>query len=141
MPSAPSAARTLHPAPPAVAPRSAPQAPPDPGPLLAQAERLAGQGDYAGAADACHAVLKTHPSEAHAYYILGMVSECENKPGVADDYWRRCVYLQPDHYEALCHLALLAETHGDATQAASLRQRAARVYERRDERATRNKTR
>ena len=115
--------------------------PADPSALLAQAERLAGQGDYAGAGAACHAVLKTHPSQAQAYYILGMVSECESKPGAAADYWRRCVYLQPDHYEALCHLALLAENNGEAAQAGSLRQRAARVYERRDERAARNKAR
>jgi chemotaxis protein methyltransferase WspC len=121
--------------------KAAPTAPADPGALLEQAARLAGQGDYAGAASACQNVLKTDPGVAEAYYILGMVSECEGKRGVADDYWRRCVYLQPDHYEALCHLALLAETHGDAAQAASLRQRAARVYERRGERATRNKTR
>ena len=86
-------------------------------------------------------MLRTHPTEAHAYYILGMVSECESKPGVAADYWRRCVYLQPNHYEALCHLALLAEANGDAANAASLRQRAARVYDRRDGHATRNQVR
>ena len=60
-----------------------------------------------------------------------MVSECQHKPGAADDYWRRCVYLQPDHYDALCHLALLAEQTGDAPQAAAFRQRAARIFQRR----------
>ncbi|MDB5755609.1 MAG: methyltransferase, partial [Massilia sp.] len=40
------------------------------------------------------------------------------------------VYLKPDHYEALCHLALLAEQTGDAQQAAAFRQRAARIYRR-----------
>ena len=88
-------------------------------------------GSWPGAASACHAVLKTHPSEAHAYYILGMVSECENRADDAQDYWRRCVYLQPDHYDALCHLALLAEQHGQAAQASALRQRAQRVFGRR----------
>ncbi|WP_404932218.1 hypothetical protein [Massilia atriviolacea] len=48
----------------------------------------------------------------------------------AGDYWRRCVYLKPDHYEALCHLALLAEQNGDRPQAAAFKQRAARVYQR-----------
>jgi chemotaxis protein methyltransferase WspC len=61
-----------------------------------------------------------------------MVSECEKKIGAADDYWRRCVYLQPDHYEALCHLALLSEQVGNAVQAASFKQRAARIYQRRE---------
>jgi chemotaxis protein methyltransferase WspC len=104
----------------------------DPGLLLQQASRLADQGDYAGAKTACNAVRALRPDSADAYFILGLVGECENKPGVADDYWRRCVYLQPDHYEALCHLALLAENRGDAAQAASYKQRAARVYSRRD---------
>jgi hypothetical protein len=42
---------------------------------------------------------------------------------MASDYWKRCIYLQPDHYEALCHLALLAEANNDA--AAPLRSRRA----------------
>ena len=49
----------------------------------------------------------------------------------AGHFWRRCVYLQPDHYDALCHLALLAENTGEAAQASAFRQRAARVYGRR----------
>ncbi len=61
-----------------------------------------------------------------------MVSECAQQRGAAADHWRRCIYLQPDHYDALCHLALLAEQAGDAPQAAVLRQRAARIHARRD---------
>lgn len=105
----------------------------DPGLLLQQASRLADQGDYAGAKASCNSVLALDPNSANAYFILGLVAECEQQPGAADDYWRRCVYLQPDHYEALCHLALLAEQNGDAAQAASFKQRAARVYSRRDD--------
>ena len=121
------------------APRSVTKAPdvapfssaPDPAALLARASTLADQGDYAGAAQLCHALLKAHPASADAYFILGMVSECENRADDAQNYWRRCVYLQPDHYDALCHLALLAEQHGQAAQASALRQRAQRVFGRR----------
>lgn len=49
---------------------------------------------------------------------------------MAEDYWKRCIYLQPDHYEALCHLALLAEANNDASGAAALKARAARIYKR-----------
>ena len=42
----------------------------------------------------------------------------------------RCIYLQPDHYEALCHLALLAEQSGNSSGAATLKARAARIYQR-----------
>ena len=48
----------------------------------------------------------------------------------AEDYWKRCIYLQPDHYEALCHLALLADTNGDTVTGAALKARAARIYKR-----------
>jgi chemotaxis protein methyltransferase WspC len=114
--------------------RAAPPAlPADPEPLLAQARRQADQGDYQGAAATCEAALAADPQSADAYFILGILSERQHKPGVADGYWRRCVYLKPDHYDALCHLALLAEQNGDAPQAAALRQRAARLYRRRHE--------
>jgi chemotaxis protein methyltransferase WspC len=103
------------------------------GDLLAKARRLADQGDYQAATAACHALLAAEPDSADAYFILGMVSECAHQPGAADDYWRRCVYLQPGHYEALCHLALLAEQAGDAPRAAAFRQRAARIYARRQD--------
>ncbi|MES2316810.1 MAG: protein-glutamate O-methyltransferase CheR [Pseudomonadota bacterium] len=132
-------------APPAASPAPkkppAPIAPADPAQLLAQAARLADQGDYSGAAGACHAALVLQPNAAEAYFILGMVSECQNKSGEAGHYWRRCVYLQPDHYEALCHLSLLAEQGGNAALAATLKQRAARVYQRRDEGTTRKQAR
>jgi len=125
-PAPPAAARPV--AKPAAVP--APSEAPSVASLLAQARTLADQGELAAAAATCHAVLASEPDSADAYFILGMVSECEKKIGVADDYWRRCVYLQPDHYEALCHLALLTEQAGDAAQAAALRQRAARIYQR-----------
>lgn len=121
--------------PPAAARRTVPApaqaAAPDAGALLAQARKQADAGDYRGAAAGCNAALAANPDSAEAYFILGMVSECEKKVGAADDYWRRCVYLQPDHYEALCHLALLSEQVGNAAQAASFKQRAARIYQRR----------
>lgn len=107
--------------------------------LLAQAHRQAGSGDYQGAAASCHAVLKTETrgladaDAAEAYYLLGLVADIEHKTGAADGYWRRCIYLRPDHYEALCRLAQLSEQAGQAAQAATLRQRAARVYQRREQ--------
>ncbi|HEY0062752.1 MAG TPA: protein-glutamate O-methyltransferase CheR [Telluria sp.] len=122
---APPAARPAGVAPPA---QPAPQPPASTADQLQRAGRLADSGELAAAAALCHQLLQTDPGAAEAYFILGMISECEHKPGVADGYWRRCIYLQPDHYQALCHLALLAEQQGDTSAAAALRQRAARVY-------------
>ncbi len=117
---------------PAAAAAPAVKTPPaDAATLLARASQLADLGDYAGAGAACRAVLALDAGSADAYFILGMVSECQDQRSAAGDYLRRCVYLQPDHYDALCHLALLAEQQGDASKAASFKQRAARVYGRR----------
>ncbi|OBV41133.1 CheR family methyltransferase [Janthinobacterium psychrotolerans] len=99
--------------------------------LLAEARTLADRGLLREAGDKCHAHLARVPEAAEAYYLLGLINELAGKMDLADDYWRRCIYLQPDHYEALCHLALLAERNGNQTAASTLKSRAARIYQRR----------
>jgi chemotaxis protein methyltransferase WspC len=98
--------------------------------LLADARRLADLGDVKAAETKCRDHLAQHPESAEAYFILGLLNELTNKPQMASEYWKRCIYLQPDHYEALCHLALLAEANNDAAGAAALKARAARIYKR-----------
>ena len=117
---------------PAARPRPVPvQAPQPPADLLAEARRLADRGQLREAGEKCHAHLARVPEAAEAYFMLGMINELAGKMDLADDYWRRCIYLQPDHYEALCHLSLLAERNGNHTAAATLKARAARIYQRR----------
>lgn len=98
--------------------------------LLAQARKLADRGENKDAAAACHAVIARAPETAEAYFILGMLSEHAGQAAQAEEHWRRCIYLRPDHYEALCHLALLAEQSGNSSGAATLKARAARIYQR-----------
>ena len=117
---------------PAARPRPVPvQAPQPPADLLAEARLLADRGQLREAGEKCHAHLARVPEAAEAYFMLGIINELAGKMDLADDYWRRCIYLQPDHYEALCHLALLAERNGNLTAAATLKARAARIYQRR----------
>jgi chemotaxis protein methyltransferase WspC len=82
------------------------------------------------AEQACRDVLVRCPDSAEAWFLLGMVSEGAGQPRAAERHWRCCVYLDPEHYEALCALALLHEGRGDTVLGASFRQRAARVFER-----------
>ena len=99
--------------------------------LLAEARLLADRGQLREAGEKCHAHLARVPEAAEAYFMLGIINELAGKMDLADDYWRRCIYLQPDHYEALCHLALLAERNGNSTAASTLKARAARIFQRR----------
>ncbi|KQW94051.1 methyltransferase [Massilia sp. Root418] len=98
--------------------------------LLVRARQLADRGQSKEAAEACRDVLAAAPETAGAYFILGMLSDHAGQPAQAEEHWRRCVYLQPDHYEALCHLALLAEQSGNSSGAAAFKARAARIYQR-----------
>ncbi|MBA5636149.1 tetratricopeptide repeat protein [Duganella sp. LX20W] len=97
--------------------------------LLEQARKLADQGRFAEAENACQTCLAQTPDAADAYFILGLLNEQAGQLEKAEQHWRRCIYLRPDHYEALCHLALLAE-HNRDPGAAALKARAARVYQR-----------
>lgn len=127
MPHRPAAAM---PAPPA-APARPSVAAPVPDDLLAQARSLADAGSLQQAEAACRALLDIAPDSADAWFLLGTVQASAARPHAADTSWRRCVYLAPDHYEALCSLALLHEGLGDAATGAGFRQRAARIYARR----------
>jgi len=127
---APAPARTRPVSVPSPAPARTP-APAAQADLLAEARLLADRGQLREAGEKCHAHLARVPEAAEAYFMLGIINELAGKMDLADDYWRRCIYLQPDHYEALCHLSLLAERNGNHTAATTLKARAARIYQRR----------
>jgi chemotaxis protein methyltransferase WspC len=96
---------------------------------LPLARQLADQGRPAEALAACRAVLAQSPDNADAWFLLGLL--CEGaQPDEAQEHLRRCIYLRPDHYDALCHLALLAGQRGDTAGAAALKARAGRVWRR-----------
>lgn len=124
----------VRPVPPTSSPAPAsPSSPPSPSPqdLLRTARDHADAGQLSQAEAACRALLALVPDNAAAWFLLGTVQECGGQPHAADVSWRRCVYLDPDHYEALCSLALLHEGLGDTAAGAGFRQRAARIYARR----------
>ncbi len=99
--------------------------------LLRQAGLLADAGKADEACATYQAHLKIAPACVEAYFMLGLLSQHTQASAAAEAYLRRAVYLDPEHYEALSHLALLTERNGHAREAAALRQRAVRVFERR----------
>ena len=98
--------------------------------LLAHARKLADAGKLLEADSACREFLVQQPESAEAWFIRGLLAETADKPADAEGHLKRCLYLQPDHYEALCHLALLQEQGGNSSAAATLKARAARAFQR-----------
>jgi chemotaxis protein methyltransferase WspC len=95
--------------------------------LREEAAALADKGDLAGAAARLAEHLRATPADAAAHALLGTIKQAAGDLPAAEDAFNRALYLEPTHYEALVHLALLRERRGDAAGAAHLRKRAARA--------------
>jgi len=62
--------------------------------------------------------------------LLGLIRDGAGDQNRADDCYRKALYLEPDHYGALIHLALLKDKGGESKAAKVLKDRARRVQER-----------
>lgn len=111
--------------PPAPVPPAAPAAVPD----LTEAQRLADEGRLADVTAICHASLKQSGPSAEAYYLLGLVSDAADRTEEAVAYYRKALYLNPQHHDALLHCSLLTARCGDTVAAQALRERARRSSE------------
>lgn len=95
--------------------------------LLAQIATLANAGQSAEARQVCERYLKEHPPQAQVYYWLGLLSDAAGNALEAQGYYRKALYLQPQHVEALTQLAMLLAATGDLEGARRLQARAARA--------------
>ena len=100
--------------------------PPSPS-LLEQAAELANRGRHGEAIAACEQHLRQKGPGASAYYLMGMICQAAGDRRRAEDCFRKTIYLDPGHDEALLALALSAERRGDRDAAAALRRRARRT--------------
>ncbi|WP_028695288.1 CheR family methyltransferase [Pseudomonas cremoricolorata] len=125
---APPAPRALHRARPAplVEPAPAP-APVGEAALLAQITRQANAGESREAQASCLRYLQQFAPHAQVYYWLGLLSDTQGDAAQAIGHYRKALYLQPQHPEALMHLATLLAAQGDAVGARRLQERAARA--------------
>jgi chemotaxis protein methyltransferase WspC len=61
--------------------------------------------------------------------LLGLLKDASDDPE-AITFYRKALYLEPNHYEALVHIAVGLEKHGDATGAQPFKRRAERAQPR-----------
>jgi chemotaxis protein methyltransferase WspC len=115
------------------APMVAPLARPNPGRSadpavdLNEAALLADQGHFVEAATRCEAHLRRSGPSVTAFYLMGLVRDATGKHSEAAAYYRKALYLDPNHYDTQIHLALLMEKEGDSAGAQVLRNRARRL--------------
>jgi chemotaxis protein methyltransferase WspC len=94
--------------------------------LLANIAALANEGKSAEARVACEQYLRSHEPVAQVFYWLGLLSDVAGLTLEAQSHYRKALYLEPQHSEALMHLAALLQAQGDSAGARRLQERAAR---------------
>jgi chemotaxis protein methyltransferase WspC len=101
--------------------------PPRDNKVLREVTRLANAGQLKEAGALCEDYLRDHATSAQAYYLLGLIREAEGKFQLVGDLFRKSLDLDPNHHEAMIHLALNAAREGDKETAKNLHERAQRV--------------
>ncbi|UZJ59583.1 protein-glutamate O-methyltransferase CheR [Pseudomonas sp. KU26590] len=94
--------------------------------LLRSIAVLANEGRSAEAKVACEQYLKRFEPVAPVFYWLGLLSEVAGQASAAQGFYRKALYLQPQHPETLAQLAALLAAQGDSAGARRLQERAAR---------------
>jgi len=94
--------------------------------LLANIAALANEGKSAEARAACDSYLRSHEPVAQVFYWLGLLSDVAGSVLEAQGFYRKALYLEPQHPDALMHLAALLQSQGDTVGARRLQDRAAR---------------
>ncbi|BAY32958.1 MCP methyltransferase, CheR-type with Tpr repeats [Nostoc carneum NIES-2107] len=106
-----------------------PQQPPIPEKNLLDAARtLADQGSLQQACQLCQDYLQKNLASVEGYVLLGQVQQAMGENEQAAASFQKAIYLQPNHEEALIHLALLREHQGDMVNAELLWQRIHRLH-------------
>lgn len=98
-------------------------------PDLAFAEEMADKGQFGEAAEICELSLREEGPSARAFHLLGLIRDGAGDGHQASEFYRKALYLEPYHYDALIHLALLKDKSGDGAMAKILKERARRVLE------------
>jgi chemotaxis protein methyltransferase WspC len=89
---------------------------------------MADKGDFKSAENICNILLQNEYTDSEALYYMGLIQNALHNGQKAADYFKKVLYLQPDHYESLVHISLIYESDGDSQRANLYRQRAERVY-------------
>lgn len=97
--------------------------------LLVIARQMGDAGQLHDALRLCREHLQRVPGSAEGHFLLGVLHDALGHHDLAARSFRKVLYLNPAHRDALLHLALKQEARGDGSGAALLRERARRAPE------------
>jgi chemotaxis protein methyltransferase WspC len=103
------------------------EAPPAVAVTLAAIQALADRGRFDEAAALCEDHVRALGPSADAFCLLGVVRDAAGDVEAAAACYRKALYLEPAHADAVMHLALLVERQGHAAEAKVLWSRARRL--------------
>jgi chemotaxis protein methyltransferase WspC len=106
---------------------AAPASAPD---TLEAIRSLADSGQLAAAATRASALLARDGASPALLYLLGLIADARGEPARATEFYRKTLYLDPQHGDALAQLAGQAERSGDLRAARAWRARAGRALHR-----------
>ncbi|MEI6350404.1 MAG: CheR family methyltransferase [Verrucomicrobiota bacterium] len=98
--------------------------------LLAEAQSLADAGRFQAAMEKCDAYLRSHGPSSRVFCLLGLIHDAAGEMAEAHTLYRKALYMEPEHCEALAHLALLARKSGDEAAARQFEKRVIRAQNR-----------
>jgi chemotaxis protein methyltransferase WspC len=98
--------------------------------VLNQVAALADAGKLEEATRLCDRYVQTSGGSVRAFYLQALLKDAAGHLIEAESLYRKVIYMNPNHVEALLHLASLRAMSGDNIQAQQLRERARRVQER-----------
>jgi chemotaxis protein methyltransferase WspC len=93
---------------------------------IEEARHLANQGKLAEALKCCEHNLRSQPASAETFHLVGLLHDAAGRVREAAEHYRKALYLDPQHPEALVHLAVTLQKAGDACGAERLFARANR---------------
>ena len=91
--------------------------------------RLADQGRLTEASKSCEEYLRQHGPSAHIFYLIGLMRAAAGDLVQGGQYYRKALYLEPNHRDTLLHLGLLLEKQGDDAGAQLIRARLQRLQQ------------
>ena len=88
---------------------------------------MADKGELRKATEICEEYIDRCGPSPQAFFLLGIIRDAADDIGQAEKLFRKAIYMDPNHEEALTFLALLAERTGDIAEAKNLKQRITRL--------------